>query len=30
MRTVLKRINRDGTGKVKIPPLRIVLGYPAD
>jgi hypothetical protein len=28
MRTVLKRINRDGSGKVKIPPLRIVLGYP--
>ena len=27
MRTVLKRINRDGTGKPKIPPLRIVLGY---
>jgi hypothetical protein len=30
MRTVLRRINRDGAGKVQIPPLRIVLGYPAD
>lgn len=29
MRTVLKRTNRDGTGKVLKPPLRIVLGYPA-
>jgi hypothetical protein len=26
--TVLKRINRDGKGKVVMPPLRIVLGYP--
>jgi hypothetical protein len=25
---VLKRINRDGKGKVVMPPLRIVLGYP--
>jgi len=29
MRTVLKRINRDGgAAKPKVPPLRIVLGYP--
>jgi hypothetical protein len=27
--TVLKRINRDGKGKVALPPLRIILGYPA-
>jgi len=26
--TVLKRINRDGKGKMKVPPLRIILGYP--
>ena len=29
MRTVMKRINRDGKGKVVMPPLRIILGYPA-
>jgi hypothetical protein len=27
--TVLKRINRDGKGKVTMPPLRIILGYPS-
>jgi hypothetical protein len=27
--TVMKRINRDGKGKVTMPPLRIILGYPA-
>jgi len=27
--TVMKRINRDGKGKVNMPPLRIILGYPA-
>jgi hypothetical protein len=27
--TVLKRINRDSKGKVTLPPLRIILGYPA-
>jgi len=26
--SVMKRINRDGKGKVTMPPLRIVLGYP--
>jgi hypothetical protein len=26
--TVMKRINRDGQGKVAMPPLRIILGYP--
>jgi hypothetical protein len=26
--TVLKRISRDGKGKVSMPPLRIILGYP--
>ena len=26
--TVLKRINRDPKGKVSMPPLRIILGYP--
>jgi hypothetical protein len=26
--TVLKRMNRDGKGKVTLPPLRIILGYP--
>jgi hypothetical protein len=25
--TVMKRINRDGKGKVTMPPLRIILGY---
>jgi hypothetical protein len=29
-KTVLKRINRDGGGPPKMPPLRIVLGYPAN
>jgi hypothetical protein len=28
--TVLKRINRDGDGKVAMPPLRIILGYGSD
>jgi hypothetical protein len=28
--TVLKRMNRDGKGKVTMPPLRIMLGYPRD